>query len=162
MQEQRMRSNIQAIHAQSPRTVQRNLDQITSDIKNTCDLRKSLNFKYSVDQDVENTDVEKSKIDIMDYEPIVPEESAFKQPVEQPNYQQMQLKPFVQEEVEEEEIQIDFSGDINPFDRTLIGKFLKKMKFPLSQHCEGYYRIDSLGKLVPSSTVRLGMNFLIL
>ncbi|XP_012270079.1 uncharacterized protein LOC105694202 isoform X2 [Orussus abietinus] len=45
--EQKMRAQIQAVHAQSPRTVQRNVDQITSEIKTNCDLHKSIGFKLN-------------------------------------------------------------------------------------------------------------------
>ncbi|XP_046620322.1 uncharacterized protein LOC124305212 [Neodiprion virginianus] len=51
--EQKMRAQIQAVHAQSPRTVQRNVDQITSEIKNSCDLRKAISFKPEKDDSME-------------------------------------------------------------------------------------------------------------
>lgn len=60
--EQKLRAQIQAVHAQSPRTVQRNVDQITSEIKNNCDLKKSINFKLNNEED------NREKADPMDYE----------------------------------------------------------------------------------------------
>lgn len=47
------------MHAQSPRTVQRNVDQITSEIKKNCDLRKSINFKLNeIEQKVDTMECE--------------------------------------------------------------------------------------------------------
>lgn len=71
--EQKMRAQIQAVHAQSPRTVQRNVDQITSEIKNSCDLRKSINFKLSNEKD--------DSMDCEDQEPVEEmEEESFELP----------------------------------------------------------------------------------
>lgn len=58
--EEQMRAKIQAVHAQSPRTVQRNVDQITSEIKNNCDLR--IPFKLNSEPSNE------TKVDSMDCE----------------------------------------------------------------------------------------------
>ncbi|KAK2582113.1 hypothetical protein KPH14_004485 [Odynerus spinipes] len=125
--EQKMHAQIQAVHAQSPRTVQRNVDQITSEIKNNCDLRKSINFKLSSETD------NQEKADTMDCEEHEP-----------------------MEEVEEETFQLP-SGDINPFDKNLIAGLLKKIKFPQPHHAEGYVRINTnLNKFVPSTMITLG------
>ncbi|XP_043663490.1 uncharacterized protein LOC122626937 isoform X2 [Vespula pensylvanica] len=125
--EQKMRAQIQAVHAQSPRTVQRNVDQITSEIKNNCDLRKSINFKLSSETD------NQEKTDTMECEEHEP-----------------------MEQVEEEIFQLP-SGDINPFDKNLIAGLLKNMKFPQSQHAKGYMRINTnLNKFVPSTMITLG------
>lgn len=125
--EQKLRAQIQAVHAQSPRTVQRNVDQITSEIQNNCDLRKSINLQF-------NNEEEKSeKVDIMDCEEHEP-----------------------MEQMEEELFQLP-SRDINPFDKNLIAGLLKQIKFPQPQHAEGYSRIDiNLNKLVPSTMITLG------
>lgn len=123
-----MRAQIQAVHAQSPRTVQRNVDQITSDIKYNCDLKKSINFK------IETETMKDNYIDSMECEEHEP-----------------------MEQVEEEDFQIP-SGDINPFDKNLIAGLLRKLKFPQSQHAEGYHRIDTnINKLVPSTITTLGL-----
>ncbi|XP_031839183.1 uncharacterized protein LOC116429876 isoform X1 [Nomia melanderi] len=125
--EQTLQAQIQAVHAQSPRTVQRNVDQITSEIKKNCDLRKSINFKLN---EVE----EQEKADTMECE-------EHHEPMEQ---------------AEEEIFQFP-SGDINPFDKNLIAGLLKKIKFPQPHHAEGYVRLDTnLNKLVPSTMVMLG------
>lgn len=125
--EQKMRAQIQAVHAQSPRTVQRNVDQITSEIKNNCDLRKSINFKLSNETD------NHEKVDTMECEEHEP-----------------------MEQVKEETFQLP-SGDINPFDKNLITGLLKNIKFPQSQHAEGYVRINTnLNKFVPSTMITLG------
>ncbi|XP_076280239.1 uncharacterized protein LOC143209017 [Lasioglossum baleicum] len=125
--EQTLQAQIQAVHAQSPRTVQRNVDQITSEIKKNCDLRKSINFKLN---EVE----EQEKPDTMECE-------EHHEPMEQ---------------AEEETFQFP-SGDLNPFDKSLIAGLLKKIKFPHPHHAEGYVRLDTnLNKLVPSSVVMLG------
>lgn len=120
-------AQIQAVHAQSPRTVQRNVDQITSEIKKNCDLRKSINFKFNeIDQ--------QEKVDSMECE-------EHQEPME---------------EAEEESFQLP-SGNINPFDRNLIAGLLKKIKFPQPHHAEGYVRLNiNLNKLVPSTTITLG------
>lgn len=115
------------MHAQSPRTVQRHVDQITSEIKNNCDLRKSINLKLNEEDNLE-------KVDTMDtceeHEPM--------------------------EQVEEECFELP-SKDINPFDKNLIVGLLKKIKFPQSHHADGYKRIDiNLNKLVPSTMITLG------
>lgn len=121
-----MRAKIQAVHAQSPRTVQRNVDQITSEIKNNCDLR--IPFKLN-----EEPQTEEPKVDTMDCE--------FQEPME---------------EVEEEEFELP-TGDINPFDKALIAGLLRKIKFPQSQHSDGYLRLHiNLNKIVPSSMITLG------
>lgn len=124
--EQKLHAQIQAVHAQSPRTVQRNVDQITSEIKNNCDLRKSINFKFNNEED------NSGKIDIMDCEEHEP-----------------------MEQVEEECFELP-TKDINPFDKNLIAGLLKNIKFPQSHHADGYTRIDTnLNKFVPS-TITLG------
>lgn len=125
--EQKQYTQIQAVHAQSPRTVQRHVDQITSEIKNNCDLRKSINLKLNEEDNLE-------KLDTMDtceeHEPM--------------------------EQVEEECFQLP-SRDINPFDKNLIVGLLKKIKFPQPHHADGYKRIDiNLNKFVPSTMITLG------
>ncbi|KZC12882.1 Mitotic checkpoint serine/threonine-protein kinase BUB1 [Dufourea novaeangliae] len=125
--EPKMQAQIQAVHAQSPRTVQRNVDQITSEIKKNCDLRKSINFKL-------NEIEEQEKVDTMECEE--------------------HLEPM--EQAEEEVFEFP-SGDINPFDKILIAGLLKKIKFPQPHHAEGYVRLDTnLNKFVPSTMVMLG------
>ncbi|XP_033186447.1 uncharacterized protein LOC117155012 [Bombus vancouverensis nearcticus] len=125
--EQKLQTQIQAVHAQSPRTVQRNVDQITSEIKKNCDLRKSINFKL-------NEIEQKEKVDTMECEE---------------HHEPM-------EEAEEETFQLP-SGNINPFDRNLITGLLKKIKFPQPYHAEGYVRLNiNLNKLVPSTMITLG------
>ena len=125
--EQKLQAQIQAVHAQSPRTVQRNVDQITSEIKKNCDLRKSINFKL-------NEIEEQEKVDTMECEE----------------------HPEPMEQAEEDSFQFP-SGDINPFDKTLIANLLKKIKFPQPHHAEGYVKLDTnLNKLVPSPMVMLG------
>ncbi|CAK9799760.1 Mitotic checkpoint serine/threonine-protein kinase BUB1 [Anthophora plagiata] len=125
--EQKLHAQIQAVHAQSPRTVQRNVDQITSEIKTNCDLRKSINFKL-------NEIEQQEKVDSMECEEC--EEC--------------------EEEAEEESFQLP-SGDINPFDKNLIAGLLKKLKFPQPHHAKGYVRLNTnLNKLVPSTTNTLG------
>ncbi|EZA52227.1 Mitotic checkpoint serine/threonine-protein kinase BUB1 [Ooceraea biroi] len=125
--EQKLHAQIQAVHVQSPRTVQRNVDQITSEIKNNCDLRKSISLKLNSEQ--ENLE----KVDTMDCEEHEP-----------------------MEQVEEESFELP-SRDINPFDKNLIAGLLKKIKFPQPHHADGYTRIDTnLIKLVPSSMITLG------
>ncbi|XP_018374044.1 PREDICTED: uncharacterized protein LOC108768192 isoform X2 [Trachymyrmex cornetzi] len=75
--EQRQHAQIQAVHAQSPRTVQRHVDQITSEIKNNCDLRKSINLKLNEENNSE-------KVSTMEYEEHEPmeqmEEECFELP----------------------------------------------------------------------------------
>ncbi|OAD59073.1 Mitotic checkpoint serine/threonine-protein kinase BUB1 [Eufriesea mexicana] len=125
--EQKLQAQIQAVHAQSPRTVQRNVDQITSEIKKNCDLRKSINFKF-------NEIEQQEKVDSMECEE---------------HHEPM-------EETEEESFQLP-SGNINPFDRNLIAGLLKKIKFPQPHHAEGYVRLNiNLNKLVPSTMITLG------
>lgn len=127
--DQKLRAQIQAVHAQSPRTVQRNVDQITSEIKNNCDLRKTINLKLKE----ETAPFKEAKVDTMECEENEP-----------------------MEQVEEEDFQLP-SRDINPFDKNLISGLLKKIKFPQSQHADGYIRIDTnLNKLVPSTMITLG------
>ncbi|XP_017888185.1 uncharacterized protein LOC108629820 isoform X2 [Ceratina calcarata] len=125
--EQKLHAQIQAVHAQSPRTVQRNVDQITSEIKKNCDLRKSINFKLNeIEQQV--------KVDSMECE-------EHHEPMEEA----------------EEESSFQFPENINPFDRNLIASLLKKIKFPRPHHAEGYVRLDTnLNKLVPSTQITLG------
>lgn len=124
------------MHAQSPRTVQRNVDQITSEIKKNCDLRKSINFKLNEMEEEEEE--EEEKVDTMECE-------EHHEPMEQ---------------AEEESFQFP-SGDINPFDKNLIAGLLKKTKFPQPHHAEGYVKLDTtLNKLVPS-TVMFGQCALI-
>ncbi|CAL7946506.1 unnamed protein product [Xylocopa violacea] len=125
--EQKLQAQIQAVHAQSPRTVQRNVDQITSEIKKNCDLRKSISFKL-------NEMEKEEKVDSMECEE---------------HHEPM-------EEAEEESFQFP-SENINPFDRNLIAGLLKKIKFPQPHHAEGYVRLNTnLNKLVPSSMITLG------
>ncbi|GAB1864553.1 Mitotic checkpoint serine/threonine-protein kinase BUB1 [Camponotus japonicus] len=126
--EQKLRAQIQAVHAQSPRTVQRNVDQITSEIQNNCDLRKSINLQFN------NEEENSEKVDTMDCEEHEPMEQM------------------------EEELSFELpSKDINPFDKNLIAGLLKKIKFPQPQHADGYTRIDTnLNKLVPSTMITLG------
>ena len=127
--EEQMRAKIQAVHAQSPRTVQRNVDQITTEIKNNCDLR----IPFKLNTETCNDDV--AKVDSMDCE--------YQEPME---------------EVEEEEFVVP-TGDINPFDKSLIAGLLRKVKFPQSQHSDGYSRLHmNLNKIVPSSMITLGKN----
>ncbi|XP_072752100.1 uncharacterized protein [Anoplolepis gracilipes] len=137
--EQKLRAQIQAVHAQSPRTVQRNVDQITSEIQNNCDLRKSINLQF-------NNEEEKSevKIDTMECEEHEPMEQIEEEEEE--------------EEEDEEEVSFELpSKDINPFDKNLITGLLKKIKFPQPQHADGYTKIDTnLNKLVPSTMITLG------
>lgn len=116
------------MHAQSPRTVQRNVDQITSEIQNNCDLRKSINLQFN------NEEENSEKVDTMDCEEHEPMEQM------------------------EEELCFELpSRDINPFDKSLIAGLLKKIKFPQPQHADGYTRIDTnLNKLVPSTMITLG------
>lgn len=125
--EQKLHAQIQAVHAQSPRTVQRNVDQITSEIKNNCDLRKSINLKLNNERD------SSEKVDTMDCEEHEP-----------------------MEQMEEECFELP-SRDINPFDKNLIAGLLKKIKFPQPHHADGYSTIDTnINKLVPSTTITLG------
>lgn len=120
--EQKMRAQIQAVHAQSPRTVQRNVDQITSEIKSSCDLRKSISFETTAAKD--------DSMEFEEHEPM--------------------------EEVEEESFELP-TGDINPFDKTLIAGLLKKIKFPQQRHALGYTRLNTtFNKFVPSTMVTLG------
>ncbi|XP_066588333.1 probable inactive serine/threonine-protein kinase bub1 [Prorops nasuta] len=127
--DQKMRAQIQAVHAQSPRTVQRNVDEITSEIKNNCDLRKSISFKFS------NEETPKEKIVSMECEDPEPME----EPVD-----------------EKEEFQIP-SGNIDPFDKNLIAGLLKKIKFPQAHHNKGFIKLNTnLNKFVPSTMITLG------
>jgi len=82
--EQKLHAQIQAVHAQSPRTVQRNVDQITSEIKNNCDLRKSMNLKLNEQDNSE-------KIDTMDYEEHEPMEQVEEECFELPS---KDINPF--------------------------------------------------------------------
>ncbi|XP_015190130.1 PREDICTED: uncharacterized protein LOC107073858 isoform X2 [Polistes dominula] len=126
--EQKMRAQIQAVNAQSPRTVQRNVDQITSEIKNNCDLRKSITFKMN--SEIDNQEKTTDTMECEEHEPM--------------------------EQVEEETFQLP-SGNINPFDKNLIAGLLRNMKFPQPQHAEGYVRLNTnLNKLVPSTIITLG------
>ncbi|XP_063995335.1 uncharacterized protein LOC135172851 [Diachasmimorpha longicaudata] len=123
--DQSLRAKIQVVDAQSPRTVQRNVDHITSEI-NHCDLRKPLNL----DGEVKNEKKNEGKM-----------ECSFNEPME---------------EVEEEEFVLP-TGDINPFDKTLISGLLRKAKFPRVHHSNGYHRMNmNLNKMQPSSVVNLG------
>ena len=127
-----MRAEIQAVHAQSPRTVQRNVDQITTEIKNNCDLRKSINF--NLNNEPISDEMTNEKVDSMECEEHEP-----------------------MEEVEEEVFELP-EGDINPFDKNLIAGLLRKIKFPQSQHADGYVRLNcNLNKFVPSTMITLGM-----
>lgn len=129
--DQKMRAKIQAVHAQSPRTVQRNVDQITSDIQINCDLRKSINF--NLNNEPFNNEVNDEKVNTMEYEEQEP-----------------------MEEVEEEVFELP-EGNINPFDKNLIAGLLRKIKFPQSQHADGYVRLNcNLNKFVPSTMTTLG------
>lgn len=129
--EQKLHAQIQPLHAQSPRTVQRNVDQITSEIKNNCDLRKSISLNLNNEED------NSAKVDIMDCE---------------------EQELMEQEEEEEEECFELPSRDINPFDKNLITGLLKNIKFPQSHHADGYKRIDTnLNKFVPSTIITLGL-----
>jgi uncharacterized protein YydD (DUF2326 family) len=75
--EQKLHAQIQAVHAQSPRTVQRNVDQITSEIKNNCDLRKSMNLKLNEQDNSEKVDT----MDCEEHEPMEQvEEECFEVP----------------------------------------------------------------------------------
>jgi len=82
--EQKLHAQIQAVHAQSPRTVQRNVDQITSEIKNNCDLRKSMNLKLNEQDNSE-------KIDTMDCEEHEPMEQVEEECFELPS---KDINPF--------------------------------------------------------------------
>ncbi|XP_032685790.1 uncharacterized protein LOC116850978 [Odontomachus brunneus] len=80
--EQKMHAQIQAVHAQSPRTVQRNVDQITSEIKNNCDLRKSINFNLNNEDNIEKSDT----MDCEEHEPMEQvEEECFELPTKDIN-----------------------------------------------------------------------------
>ncbi|XP_043483980.1 uncharacterized protein LOC122512290 isoform X2 [Leptopilina heterotoma] len=129
--DQNMRAKIQAVHAQSPRTVQRNVDQITSEIQINCDLKKSINF--NLNNEPYNNEISDEKVNTMEYEEQEP-----------------------MEEVEEEVFELP-EGNINPFDKNLIAGLLRKIKFPQSQHAEGYVRLNcNLNKFVPSTMITLG------
>lgn len=82
--EQKLHAQIQAVHAQSPRTVQRNVDQITSEIKNNCDLRKSINFKL-------NNEDNSEKLETMDCEQHEPMEQVEEEEFELPT---KDINPF--------------------------------------------------------------------
>lgn len=126
--EQKLHAQIQPVHAQSPRTVQRNVDQITSEIKNNCDLRKSISLNLNNEED------HSAKVDSMDCE-----------------------EHELMEQEEEECFELP-SRDLNPFDKNLIAGLLKKIKFPQPHHADGYKRIDiNLNKFVPSTTITLGL-----
>ncbi|KAL0113098.1 hypothetical protein PUN28_012366 [Cardiocondyla obscurior] len=81
--EQKQYAQIQAMHAQSPRTVQRHVDQITSEIQNNCDLRKSINLKLEEDN--------AEKIDTMECEEHEPMEQMEEECFELPS---RDLNPF--------------------------------------------------------------------
>lgn len=131
-----MRARVQAVHAQSPRTVQRNVDQITSDIQNNCDLRKNINFALN-DESSGATLTE--KLDPMDYEEHQPMEQSQEQTVE-----------------EEEPYELP-EGDINPFNKNIIAGLLRKIKFPRPHHTNGYVVLNTnVNKLVAQSTLMLG------
>lgn len=144
--EQKMRAQIQAVHAQSPRTVQRNVDQITSEIKTNCDLRKSISFSNGETKTPQTSPEPKPPV-----QPQQPPDSSmdyeFHEPMEQ-----------VEEEPVKEEPPFELpEGDINPFDKKLISGLLRRMKFPQSQHANGYCKLRSnLVKFVPSTTITLG------
>ncbi|XP_011057313.1 PREDICTED: uncharacterized protein LOC105147766 isoform X2 [Acromyrmex echinatior] len=75
--EQKQHAQIQAMHAQSPRTVQRHVDQITSEIKNNCDLRKSINLKLNEEDNSEKV----STMECEEHEPMEQmEEECFELP----------------------------------------------------------------------------------
>lgn len=145
--EQKMRAQIQAVHAQSPRTVQRNVDQITTEIKTNCDLRKSINFNGQADGSPNQSlpplpQLEESKIKI-----DTSMECEYQEPMEQVEEQEVKEEPPF--ELPE--------GDFNPFDKSLINGLLRNMKFPQERHSEGFYKLKSnLTKFVPSSTITLG------
>ncbi len=146
-----MRAQIQAVHAQSPRTVQRNVDQITTEIKTNCDLRKSINFNGQVSPEqsrpsLPQLEETKEKIDAS-------MECEYQEPMEQVEEEQ---------EIKEEPPFELPEGDFNPFDKTLINGLLRNMKFPQEHHSEGYHKLKcNLIKFVPSSTITLGKMFLL-
>jgi len=82
--EQKQYTQIQAVHAQSPRTVQRHVDQITSEIKNNCDLKKSINLKLNEEDNSE-------KVDTMEYEEHEPMEQVEEECFELPS---RDINPF--------------------------------------------------------------------
>ncbi|XP_011640900.1 uncharacterized protein LOC105429548, partial [Pogonomyrmex barbatus] len=82
--EQKQCAQIPAVHAQSPRTVQRHVDQITSEIKNNCDLRKSMNLKLNEEDNAE-------KIDTMECEEHEPMEQVEEECFELPS---RDINPF--------------------------------------------------------------------
>lgn len=82
--EQKQYAQIQAVHAQSPRTVQRHVDQITSEIKNNCDLRKSINLQL-------NEEDNSKKIDTMECEEHEPMEQVEEECFELPS---RDINPF--------------------------------------------------------------------
>ena len=80
--EQKQHAQIQAMHAQSPRTVQRHVDQITSEIKNNCDLRKSINLKLNEEDNSEKV----STMECEEHEPMEQmEEECFELPLKDIN-----------------------------------------------------------------------------
>ncbi|KAK0081319.1 hypothetical protein PV325_012391 [Microctonus aethiopoides] len=126
--QQNLRAQIPNIHTQSPRTMQRNVDHITTEIKNSCDLR----IPFKLDQELTNNNDNKndSTMDLQYNEPM--------------------------EEVEEEEFELP-TGDINPFEKGIISGLLRKIRFPQSHHSGGYSKINTnLNKFVPSSVVTFG------
>jgi hypothetical protein len=184
--EQKMRAQIQAVHAQSPRTVQRNVDQITTEIKINCDLRKSISFNGSLPDAA--TALDHSPLPSLD-ESDVKQQQQQQQPLpasttttssssstaaaaqqqldssmdcEYQEPMERMLEDEVEEEVEvKEEPPFELpEGDINPFDKDLIAGLLRRMKFPRPHHAIGYVkRTSNLIKFVPSSTVTLGKSF---
>lgn len=142
-----MRAQVQAVHAQSPRTVQRGVDQITSDIQTNCDLRKSMSFNSGpapADSTTADEDDVQAKPDSSmdcEYQPHEPMEQETK--VNEP-------------EIEEPPFQLP-DGDINPFDKSLISGLLRMIKFPQEQHRDGYVKLTTnLIKFMPSSSITLG------
>ncbi|XP_077258872.1 uncharacterized protein LOC143895515 [Temnothorax americanus] len=82
--EQKQYAQIQAVHAQSPRTVQRHVDQITSDIQINCDLRKSINLQLNEEDNSE-------KVDTMECEEHEPMEQVEEEMFELPS---RDINPF--------------------------------------------------------------------
>lgn len=142
-----MRAQIQAVHAQSPRTVQRNVDQITSDIKTNCDLRKSISFN-GVAPDTTTSDLKPPELPTLDESGVKPMDYEYQEPMEQ---------------VVEEEPPFELpEGEFNPFEKKIISGLLRRMKFPLAQHAEGFTKLNgNLAKLLPSTSVFLGKYLLL-
>ena len=149
--EQKMRAQIQAVHAQSPRTVQRNVDQITSEIKNNCDLRKSITFNGQTSPEQLQLRQQPQLPVLDETEDKPPPDSSMECEYQEP------MEQVVEEEVNEEPPFELPEGDINPFDKNLIAGLLRNMKFPQKQHVDGYFKLNTnLVKFVPSTTITLG------